>query len=81
MVDNNFVTDMKTKANIFNAVFAKRYTPLKNNTVLFLHQVFLILSRSFSLDFIKDEILKIIKVLSIHKVHGHDSIYIRMIKI
>ena len=31
---NNFVTDMKTKANIFNEFFAELCTPLKNNCVI-----------------------------------------------
>ena len=31
LVDDKFVTDMKTKANIFNKFFAEQCTPLKND--------------------------------------------------
>ena len=34
LVDNNFVTGIQTKANIFNKFFAEQCTPLKNNSVL-----------------------------------------------
>ena len=33
LVDNNFVTGIQTKANIFNKFFAEQCTPLKNNSV------------------------------------------------
>ena len=81
MVDNNFVTDIKTKANIFKKFFAEQCTPLKNNSALPVNQMFLTQSRLIYIDFNEDEILKIIKALNIHKAHGHDDISIRMIKI
>ena len=34
LVDNKFVTDMKTKANVFNKIFAEQCTPLKNDSKL-----------------------------------------------
>ena len=80
LVDDKFVSDMKTKANIFNKFFAKQYTPLKNDSKLPSNQIFLTQSRLSSLDFSEDEILKIFRALNIHKVHGYDDIYIRMIK-
>ena len=81
MVYDKFVTAMKTKANIFNKFFAEQSTPLKNNSKLPSNQIFLTQSRLNSLDFNKDEILKIIRALNIHKAHSHDDISIRMIKI
>ena len=81
MVDNSFVTDIQTKANIFNKFFAEQCTPLKNNSVLPVNQMFLTQSRLNYIDFNEDEILKIIRALNIHKAHGHDDISIRMIKI
>ena len=38
-------------------------------------------SRLTSLYFNEEEVLKIIRALNIHKGHGHDDIFIRMIKI
>ena len=81
LVDNKFVTDMKTRANIFNDFFVGQCTPLKNNSVLPINQKILTQSRLVSLDFNEDAILKIIRALNIHKAHGHDDISIRVIKI
>ena len=81
LVDDKFVTDIKTKACIFNKFFAKQCTPLKNDSVLPVNQIFLTQSRLSSLDFNEDEILKIIRALNIYKAHGYDDISIRMIKI
>ena len=81
LVDDKFVTDIKTKACIFNKFFAKQCTPLKNDSVLPVNQIFLTQSRLSSLDFNKDEILKKIRALNIYKAHGYDDISIRMIKI
>ena len=38
---DKFVTDMKTKADIFNNVFAEHFTPLKNDCKLPLNQIYL----------------------------------------
>ena len=81
LVDNNFVTDIQTKANIFNTLFAEHCTPLNNSSVLPVNQMFLTQSRLNFINFDGDEILKVIRALNIHKAHGHDGISIRMIKI
>ena len=81
LIDNMFVTNIQTKANIFNKFFTDQYTPLKNSTALPVNQMFLIQSRLNSIDFNKDEVLKILRALNVHKADGHDDISIRMIKI
>ena len=81
LVNDKFVTDMKTKADIFSKIFAEQCTHLKNDSKIPINQIFLTQSRLSSLDFNEDEILKIIRALNIHKAHGHDDISIRMIKI
>ena len=81
LVNDKFVTDMKTKADVFNKLFAEQCTPLKSDSKIPINQIFLTQSRLSSLDFNEDEILKIIRALNIHKAHGHDDISIRMIKI
>ena len=81
LVDSQFVTDIQTKANIFNKFFADQCTPLKNDSVLPTNQTFLTQSRLCNLTFDDEEILKIIRALNVHKAHGHDEISIRMIKI
>ena len=47
-----------TKANIFNKFFAEQCTPLKNDSVLPINQMFLTQSRLGTLDFNENEILK-----------------------
>ena len=79
--DDKYVTDTQMKANIFNKFFAEQCTPLKNNSVLPVNQMFLTQSRLSSISFNEDEILKIVRALNINKAHGHDNISIRMIKI
>ena len=82
LVDDKHVTDIKTKANIFNEYFAEQCTLLKNNSVLPINQTFLTQSRLTSLDFNEEEILKISRTLNIHKAHAHDHFFsIRMMKI
>ena len=76
-----FVTDIQTKANIFNKFFTEQCTPLKNSSVLPVNQMFFTQSRLNSIDFNEDEVLKIIRALNIHKAHGRYDISVRMIKI
>ena len=77
MVNDKFVTDIKTKACIFNNFFAEQCTPLKNDSIFAVNQIFLTESRLNS----EDGILKVIRALNISKAHGYDDISIRMIKI
>ena len=78
--DDKFLTNMKTKADIFNKLFADQCTPLKNDSKLPSNQIYLTQSRLGSLNFNEDEILKIIRALNPYKAHGYDDISIRMIK-
>ena len=81
LIDDKFVTDIQTKANIFNKFFADQCTPLKNGSVLPKGQIFLTQSRLCTLHFDEKELIKIIRNLNVHKAHDHDDISIRMIKI
>ena len=81
LIDDKFVTDIQTKAKIFNKFFADQCTPLKNGSVLPKSQIFLTQSRLCTLHFDEKEIIKIIRNLNVHKAHCHGDISIRMIKI
>ena len=81
LIDYKFVTDIKTKANIFNKFLLEHCTPLNNDSWFPTNQIFLTQSRLGSLAFSEVEIFNIIRAFSIHKVHGHDNVSIRMIKI
>ena len=69
------------KANIFNKFFADQCIPLENNKVLTTSQRLLTSSRLYTLNINEEEIIKLIRSLNVHKVHGHDDISIRKIKI
>ena len=75
------MTDIKTKANIFNEYFAEQCTPLKKSSAFPINQRFLTQSRLASLDFNEEEILKIIRALNTRKAHGHHDISVRIIRI
>ena len=81
LIDDKFVTDIQTKTNIFNKLFADQFQPLKNASDLPTNQIFLTQSRLVSLDFNEEELLQIIRALNINKADGHDDISTRMIKI
>ena len=70
LIDDKFVTDIRTKANIFNKFFAEQCTPLRNGSVFPVNQMLLTQARLKSLDFKEVEILKIIRALNINKAHG-----------
>ena len=81
LVNNKFATNFKAKANIFNDFFSKQCTPLANGIKLPKNQVYLTNSRINSVPFSDNLVINIIRHLNVNKIHGHDDISIRMIKI
>ena len=68
LVDDKVVTDMKTKADIFNKYFGEQCAPLKNDSKLPSNQMYLTQSRLVLLDFNEDQILKIIRALTLSRL-------------
>ena len=81
LINNKLESDFKTKANYFNSFFASKCTPLINNSTLPNSLQYVSAAKFSSLSFNEEVILKIINALNINKVHGHDDISIRMIKL
>ena len=81
LVNNKFVSDFTKKANLFNDFFSFQCTPLSNESALPSCKYFLTDERLITIDFDKNDILKIIRNLNVNKAHGHDDISIRMLKI
>ena len=79
-VNNKIVSDFTEKANLFNYFFATQSTPLSNNSILPSTIFFKTQSRLSSINFEKEDILKIIRNLNVNKAHGHDNISIKMLK-
>ena len=85
---NNYITDFKEKAQIFNDFFAKQCTLVENSSKLPTYSfkrtnnlLFNYLLLNYLLTITKDDIAKIMKNLNPNKAHGFDMISIRMIKI
>ena len=76
LVNNKIVSDFKEKANLFNDFFATECTPLSNNSTLPSAISFKTKSRLCSINFEKENILKIIRNLNVNKAHCHDNISI-----
>ena len=81
LVNNKFVSDFTKKVNLFNDFFSSQCTPLSNDSVLPSCKYFLTDERLITIDFDKNDILKIMRNLNVNKSHGHDDISIRMLKI
>ena len=79
-VNNKIVSDFTEKANLFNYFFATQSTPLSNNSILPSTIFFKTQSRLSSINFEKEDILKIIRNLNTDKAHGHDNISMQMLE-
>ena len=80
-MNNKVESDFKSKANFFNKFFADKCTPIENNSVIPNFSECESMNRLTSIVFNDESILKIIRALDANKVHGHDDISIRMIKL
>ena len=81
LINNKILSDFTEKVNLFNEFFATQCTPLPSSSVLPSAISFKTQSRLSSINFEKEDILKIIRNLNVNKAHGHDNISIRMLKI
>ena len=79
--NNKFATDLKEKAELFNSLFAKQCSLIKNDSKIPPRLHFPIDKRLSTVKFVNTDILKIIQNLNPNKAHGHDKISIRMLKI
>ena len=79
--NNQFVVDFKGKSKLFNSFFAKQCTNIETRTNLPTQ----ILRRTNkclnTINFTKDDILRVISKLNPDKGHGHDQISISIIQI
>ena len=79
--NDKFVSDIKTKCDLFDSYFADQCTPLINTSKLLsaltLHTQLLI----ESFHFFADHVAEIIKKLNPKKTHRHDMISIHILKL
>ena len=78
---NEYVTDFKKKAGLFNSFFVKQCSLISNSSELPLNLHYTSEKCLNTLNFSNNDTEKIIQNLDPNKAHGHDKISIRMIKI
>ena len=78
--DNKFVTDFSKKSNLFNSFFAKQSSIIENNIFLLSSTIPITDKYLAKIEFMKDDIKRMIYKLDPNKAHGHDMITIRMLK-
>ena len=79
--NNEYITDFKKKAELFNSFFANQCSLINNNSQLPRTLSHKTNERLYSIKITDDDILKIIAKLDPNKAHGHDKMSIRMINI
>ena len=80
LVNDELVTNLLEKANLFNEIFTQQCNTIENDRTLPNDLIFETTAGISSFDFSKDEIVKIIRFFDPSKAHGHDGISIRMLK-
>ena len=80
--NNRYVTDFKEKCQFFNFYFSERTMHFTEKYLYFLQHMFKrIYNILDTIVFSKKDVYKIIKNLDPNKVHGHDMISMRMLKL
>ena len=79
--NNKFVTDCQEKANVFNSFFTKQCSPIPSKSVSPAKIPYMAKDRIKTICFGESDVIKLIKALNVSKVHGHDGISVKMIKI
>ena len=79
--NKKFISEIKTKCELFNSYFAGQCTPLANNSQMSTRFTTHTDSVLRSIDFSVEQVSNIIKKLDPNKAHGHGKINIRMLKL
>lgn len=79
--ENNFLTDFREKAEVFDSPFAKEISLVNSGSTLPSEIMKETDNSLYSVRFPTEDISKIINNLDPNKDHGHDEISIRILKI
>ena len=80
-MNNQHVTDIQIKSNLFNNYFSEQCRPIDNNSTVPINTNLLTQSRLSQLHFSVDDVTKVVQSLNPNKAHGHDGISIRMLQL
>ena len=81
LVGNQLVTEFLVKANLFNNYFSQQCTTVDNDSFIPPNITFATEQKLSTLEFYRDDIVKIVKSLDPKKAHGYDERSIPMIKL
>ena len=79
--NNEYITDFKKKAELFNSFFANQFSLTNKSSQLPRTLSYKTNERLFTIRITNNDILKIIAKFDPNRAHGHDKMSIRMIKI
>ena len=79
--EHEFVTNFLEKTELFSSFFSKQCSLINNRNTFPTQMPYLTNNRLSSVTFFQDNIAKIFSNLDSYKVHGHDNISIRILKI
>ena len=69
------------RANLFNKYFSSQCNPLPSDSKLTGNQTYITETKLSSFNIEDEDVCKIIKTLDINKLHGHDEVPIRILKL
>ena len=75
-MNNQLVTDIQIKANLFNNYFSEQCRPIDNNSTVPINTNLLTQSRLSQLHLSVDDVTKVVQSLNPNKTHDHDGISI-----
>ena len=75
------LSNFQEKAKNFNSFFAKQCTLVSNNSFLPSEFTYMTEEHIQSITFSESDVIKIIRTLDVNKAHGHDNIFVRMIRL
>ena len=81
LVNNNLSSNFREKTNIFKEFFVQQCQSIANNSILPTNQIFYTQNRLRDFDIYCGKIQRLINDLNPHKIHGHDRVSIRMVKL
>ena len=81
LVNDKLINEFEAKANIFNENFASQCTTINNNSVLPSILNHLTEDNLSSFNISSEVIFQLIKNVDPNKAHGHDEIFVKMLKL
>ena len=80
LINNKLISNFVEKSDIFNGLFSRQCRPMSNDSTLPSTSSFKTTNQLSTVNIIPEKISKIIQTLDQNEVHGHDEVFVRIIK-